>query len=91
MPAISTTRTLTAQVPIELAEQIDALSAALERPRQWIMKKALIAYVARENERRRMIQEGLDDVTAGRVVSMEAMEAWADSDTSEAAPLSKKG
>jgi len=28
---------------------------------------------------RHMIQEGLDDVTAGRLISMAAMERWADS------------
>jgi len=39
----------------------------------------LIAYLAREKEKRRLIQEGLDDVDAGRVVSMEQAEAWADS------------
>jgi predicted transcriptional regulator len=35
--------------------------------------------LAREKEKRRLIQEGLDDVDAGRVVSMEQAEEWADS------------
>lgn len=73
------TRTLTAQVPVPLAEELDALAELLERPRQWIVKKALIAYLARDKEKRRLIQEGLDDVTAGRLVSMEDAQAWADS------------
>ncbi len=75
----ATTRTFTAQVPIALAEEVDALAEQLERPRQWIVKKALIAYLAREKEKRRLIQEGLDDVDAGRMVSMEDAQAWADS------------
>jgi predicted transcriptional regulator len=73
------TRTLTAQVPIALAEEVDALAEQLERSRQWIVKKALIAYLAREKEKRRLIQEGLDDVAAGRIVTMEDAQAWADS------------
>lgn len=76
---VAETRTLTAQVPVELAQKVDALSELLERPRQWIIKKALIQFLAREAEKRRMIQEGLDDVTAGRLVSMEQACAWAHS------------
>lgn len=72
-------RTLTAQVPVELAQQVDALSDMLERPKQWIIKKALVQFLAREAEKRRLIQEGLDDVTAGRTLSMEQARAWADS------------
>lgn len=73
------TRTLTAQVPVDLAQQVDALSDLIERPKQWIIKKALVQYLAREAEKRRLIQEGLDDVTAGRTVSFEAMREWANS------------
>jgi predicted transcriptional regulator len=72
-------RTLTAQVPVELAQQVDALSDMLERPKQWIIKKALVQFLAREAEKRRLIQEGLDDVTAGRTIAMEQARAWADS------------
>jgi predicted transcriptional regulator len=76
---VAETRTLTAQVPVELAEEVDALSEQIERPRQWIIKKALVQYLAREAEKRRLIQEGLDDVTAGRFVSMEQARVWANS------------
>ena len=76
---VAETRTLTAQVPVELAEEVDALSEQIERPRQWIIKKALVQYLAREAEKRRLIQEGLDDVTGGRLVPMEQARAWANS------------
>ncbi|WP_248324140.1 MULTISPECIES: CopG family ribbon-helix-helix protein [unclassified Caballeronia] len=76
---VTETRTLTAQVPVELAREVDALSELLERPRQWIIKKALVQFLAREAEKRRLIQEGLDDVTAGRLTSMEQARAWANS------------
>jgi predicted transcriptional regulator len=87
---VAETRTLTAQVPVELAEEVDALSEQIERPRQWIIKKALVQYLAREAEKRRLIQEGLDDVTAGRFVSMEQARAWANSlDTDNELPVPK--
>ncbi|SAK73150.1 hypothetical protein AWB80_04053 [Caballeronia pedi] len=87
---VAETRTLTAQVPIELAQEVDALSELLERPRQWIIKKALVQFLAREAEKRRLIQEGLDDVSAGRMVSMEQARAWANSiGTDEERPVPK--
>jgi predicted transcriptional regulator len=55
------------------------LSERLERPRQWIIKKALVQFLTREAEKRRLIQEGLDDVTAGRLISMDEVRAWANS------------
>ncbi|MCA8448917.1 CopG family ribbon-helix-helix protein [Burkholderia vietnamiensis] len=82
------TRTLTAQVPVELAQQVDALSDLIERPKQWIIKRALVQYLAREAEKRRMIQEGLDDVTAGRTITMAEARAWAEKlDTPGEIPL----
>lgn len=82
------TRTLTAQVPVELAQQVDALSDLIERPKQWIIKRALVQYLAREAEKRRMIQEGLDDVTAGRTITMEQAREWAEKlDTPGEIPL----
>ncbi|WP_213233318.1 CopG family ribbon-helix-helix protein [Caballeronia sp. NK8] len=54
------------------------MSELLERPRQWIIKKALVQFLAREAEKRRLIQEGLDDVTAGRLLSMEQGETRQD-------------
>ena len=59
------TRTLTAQVPIELAQEVDAWSQLLERPRQGIIKKALVQFLAREAEKRRLIQEGVARVRRG--------------------------
>ena len=83
-------KTLTAQVPLSLAEEVDALAAELERPRQWVMKKALTLYLASQRDRRKAIREGLDDVDDGRTVSMDAMEQWLDSlDTTSERPVPK--
>ncbi|MDB5837773.1 MAG: ribbon-helix-helix, copG family protein [Caballeronia sp.] len=80
-------KTITAQVPLSLAEEVDALAAELERPRQWVMKKALTLYLASQRDRRKAIREGLDDVDGGRTVSMDAMDEWLDSlDTSSERP-----
>ena len=71
------TRVLTAHVPSELAEQVDEAAARLDRPRAWIVKQALTAWLDREERRHQMILEGLADIDAGRTVSHEDMKAWA--------------
>lgn len=72
-------KVLTTHVPLELAEKVDQLAARLERSRGWIMRQAISAWVAQEEERRQMTLEALADVDAGRTISHQAVQAWADS------------
>ena len=55
------TRVFTAHVPVPLAEKVDQLAERLERSRGWIMKQALWAWIAQEEERDRLIREALAD------------------------------
>ncbi|TPK95271.1 ribbon-helix-helix protein, CopG family [Mesorhizobium sp. B2-4-12] len=71
------TKVITAHVPLPLAEKVDQLAARLERPRGWIVKQALSAWV--EEERQRLTLEALADVDAGRVIDHQAVQAWAES------------
>lgn len=77
------TKVLTAHVPLELAEKVDAAAARLERSRGWVMKQALAAWVDQEEERHRMTLQALDDVDAGRLIDHRAIVAWADSLSTE--------
>lgn len=73
------TRVITAHVPLPLADKVDELAAQLERPRGWIVKQALAAWVEQEEERHRLTLEALADVDAGRVIDHQAVQAWAES------------
>ncbi|AEH89346.1 ribbon-helix-helix domain-containing protein [Mesorhizobium sp. B283B1A] len=73
------TKVITAHVPLPLAEKVDQLAARLDRPRGWIVKQALSAWVDLEEERRRLTLEALADVDAGRVIDHQAVQAWAES------------
>ncbi len=75
----SETKVLTAHVPLPLAEKVDQLAARLERSRGWVIKQALAAWVDMEEERERMTREALADVDTGRVIDHQAVQAWADS------------
>ena len=72
------TRTVTAHIPVELAEQIDAAAERLERPRGWIVKQALINWVSLEERRRQMTLEALKEVDEGKFVEPEEIQAWLD-------------
>lgn len=73
------TRVMTAHVSVSLAEKVDQAAERLERSRGWIVKQALSAWIAQEEERDRLTHEALGDVDAGRVIDQQAVLAWADS------------
>ena len=82
------TKVLTAHVPLPLAEKIDLMAERLERSRGWIIKQALSAWLDQEEKRERLTREALADVDAGLVVDHQAVQAWADSlSTEEPLPL----
>lgn len=77
--AQTSTKVLTAHVPLQLANKVDQMASRLDRSRGWIMKQALSAWIAQEEERDRLTQEALADVDSGRVIDHLAVQAWADS------------
>jgi predicted transcriptional regulator len=77
MAAKRDTRVMTAHVPAVMADKVDEIAARLERPRGWIVKQALAAWIAAEEEHSRLTREALADVDAGRVIDHQAVEAWA--------------
>ena len=85
------TKVITAHVPRPLADQVDALASRLERPRGWIVKQALQAWVDLEEERRGMTIEALADVDAGHVIDHRTVQAWAESlDSDQPLPLPRR-
>lgn len=75
----SATRVLTAHVPAELARKVDQFAEQLERPRGWIVKQALQAWVDEEELRHQMTLEAIAEADAGHVVPHEEVEKWAKS------------
>jgi len=79
MAVTGKTRSVTAHVPVELAERVDEIAERLERSKNWIVKQALSAWLDQEEERSRLTREALADVDAGRVIDHQAVQAWAES------------
>ena len=70
-------RIVTAQIPLDLAEQVDLLAARLDRPKGWIVRQALASWVELETKCYQLTLEGLAD--SGRVVDHASFVAWAKS------------
>jgi predicted transcriptional regulator len=71
-----TTRVVTAHLPKELAEKLDGLADQLDRPRGWLVKEAVEAYVGLAEERRRETLAVLEEVDSGRIVGHAGVESW---------------
>lgn len=70
------TRVVTTHVPVELAEKLDELAEQLDRPKGWVVKEAIAAYVALEEKRHQLTLEALADVDEGRTLEHGQIEAW---------------
>ncbi|MDP2214017.1 CopG family ribbon-helix-helix protein [Phenylobacterium sp.] len=81
---VTSTKVVTAHIPLDLADKVEAAALRLDRSRGWIMKQALAAWVDQDEARHRMTLEALDDVDSGRVIDQQAIRAWADSLTADA-------
>jgi predicted transcriptional regulator len=77
------TKVLTAHIPTSLAKKVDKLAEKLERSRAWVIKQALSAWVAEEEEHYKLTIEALKEVKSGQVVDHDDVEKWADSLTGQ--------
>lgn len=66
-------------VPLLLTNKVDQLAERIDRPRDWILKQALTAWIDQEEERERLTREILADVGAGHVIDHQAAQAWTES------------
>lgn len=84
MATTAKTRSVTAHVPEQLAQKVDLMAERLDRSKNWIVKQALSAWIDQEEERSRLTREALADVDAGCVIDHQAVQAWADSLSTDA-------
>lgn len=71
------TRTVTAHIPVELAEQLDASAARHDRPRGWVIKQALQNWMSLEERRYQMTLEALKEAEDGKLIDDAEIRAWA--------------
>ncbi len=63
--------TTTVRLEQSVINELDSLATKLDRPRSWVIKEAINQFIADDVAFRRAVQEGIDDVQAGRTVPHE--------------------
>lgn len=72
-------RVLSAQLPAELANRIEAAAASMARPSDGIVEEALSNWLDYEDWKHQATLEGMEDVRTGRTVSNDRVMAWLES------------
>jgi len=73
------TRHLSLRIRPELTREIDALASALDRPKSWIVEKAVEAYVETQRWQIEAIEAGVIAADAGDLIADKAVGAWIES------------
>lgn len=77
MPDGSSSVPVSLRAPAELIETLDKIAAVLDRPRSWVMLRALRQYIADEGQEILDVQEGIAELDRGEGVPFEqAMAEW---------------
>jgi len=85
------TRVLTAHIPLPLAEKVDELATRLDRSKTWVIKQALSAWLAQEEDRYQLTLEALEEVDKGEFFDHTTVQTWAASlDTITPSPAPNK-
>ena len=78
MPDGSTSIPVSLRVPAEMLEKLDNVAAACERPRSWVMLRALRQYLEDEGQEMLDIQLGIAEYERGEYVTSEKLFARMD-------------
>ena len=77
MPEGTSSMPVSLRVPADLIETLDKIAAVLERPRSWVMLRALRQYIADEGQEVMDVQEGIAELDRGEGIPFEeAMAQW---------------
>ncbi len=91
MPEGTSSMPVSLRVPADLIETLDKIAAALERPRSWVMLRALRQYIADEGQEVLDVQEGIAEAERGEMVPIEDVLAEMDEIIAKAEAKRKAG
>jgi predicted transcriptional regulator len=74
--AMSKSQIITARIDPEVMELVDRVAKARGRSRSWLAARAIEKMARAEAAFMDFVQEGEDDIAAGRFLTQEQMEEW---------------
>ena len=91
MPEGTASIPVSLRVPADLIETLDKIAAALDRPRSWVMLRALRQYIADEGQEVLDVQEGIAELDRGEGIPIEDVLAEMDEILAKAEAKRKAG
>ena len=64
-------RVVTAKLPNDLVLKLDEIAGRIDRSKSWIIRQALIEWLAEEQRRYELTLEALESIDAGRTIPHE--------------------
>ena len=71
MPEGTNAMPVSIRVPGDVVERLDKVAAILERPRSWVILRAIRQYLADEGQEVLDVQEGIEEAERGEVVDFD--------------------
>jgi predicted transcriptional regulator len=71
MPEGTNAMPVSIRVPADVVERLDKVAAILERPRSWVILRAIRQYLADEGKEVLDVQEGIEEAERGEGIPIE--------------------
>ncbi|HEY8871575.1 MAG TPA: ribbon-helix-helix protein, CopG family [Stellaceae bacterium] len=71
MPEGTNAMPVSIRVPADIVEKLDKVAAILERPRSWVILRAIRQYLADEGQEVLDVQEGIEELERGEGIPIE--------------------
>ena len=71
MPEGTNAMPVSIRVPADVIEKLDKVAAILERPRSWVILRAIRQYLADEGQEVLDVQEGIEELERGEGIPIE--------------------
>jgi predicted transcriptional regulator len=78
MPEGTNAMPISIRVPADVIETLDKVAVVLERPRSWVILRAIRQYLADEGQEVLDVQEGIEEAERGEVVDFDEVMAGLD-------------
>ena len=78
MPEGTNAMPISIRVPADVIATLDKVAAILERPRSWVILRAIRQYLADEGQEVFDVQEGIEEAERGEVVDFDEVMAGLD-------------
>jgi predicted transcriptional regulator len=75
---MSSPRTISFRIPADKVAELDAIAKAMDRDRSYLLNEAVASYLSEQQRFIAMVNEGLEDIRAGRTISHEEVERMVD-------------